>query len=459
MSADTTLRSRAITAAIWSMVIALAGTVMRFGSSMIMTRLLSPDVFGIVALSGVLFMIVSLLSDIGLRQCVIYSERGEQQHYLNTIWSLSALRGVFIAIISAVVALGVYWVAGSGVFAPGSVYLDPDLPLVLALTALSALWMGIKSPKLYLLERKLEFKKLAYIELISQLLSTLVTLWLTWQWRSVWAIVVGSHISTLVTLVLSHYWIEGPIGRLEWDKGVAKEVINYGRWILISSVAFVIAMNGDRLLLGLWVSAAMLGFYALALNIVSAVESIASRPFSAVAMPAFSEVARNGKGNLREVYFRFRLPFDVATVAAAGFLFATGQLIVDLVYDPRYALAGRTLQILSFSLLFPRFGVAAQVHAALGHPQTGSWVNIARLVSVFTLVPLGHALGGYEGAMWAISLHMAPTVLVTFWRNIQFGLNDFKHELKVMLVWPAGFALGWLANLVALPILHWLGWK
>jgi O-antigen/teichoic acid export membrane protein len=451
------LKQRALRAALWSIVIAAGGTVMRFASSMIMTRLLVPEVFGVVALAGVLYAVVSLLSDIGLRQCVIYNERGEEQDFLDTVWSLSSLRGVFIALIASLVAFGIHGAVSIGWFAAGSVYAHPDLPLVLALTALSSLWMGLKSPKLYLLERRLDLKTIGYVELVSQLAGMVVTIGLTFKWRSVWAIVVGSHVTTLTTLILSHFWIPGPIGRLGWDRKAAREIIQYGRWILLSSTAFVIANSGDRLLLGVWISSAMLGFYMLALNIVSAAESIASRPFTEVGMPAFSEVARRGSNDLRQVYFRFRLPYDLVTVAAAGFLFATGQMLVDVVYDDRYKSAGWTLQILSFSLLFPRFGVAATVHASLGQPQTGSWVNIAKLLSVVTFIPLGHALGGYQGAMWAIAFHMLPSVMITFWRNHRFGLNDFMYELKVLFMWPAGFLAGWLGTLVARPILSWIG--
>jgi O-antigen/teichoic acid export membrane protein len=452
------LKERAVRAGIWITMLGMAGTALRFGSSMIMTRLLVPDIFGIVALAGVVYMIISLLSDIGLRQCVIYSERGEERRFLDTVWSISAMRGAFISVAAALVAAGIGWGASRGWFDPKSVYAHPDLPGVLALTALSSLLLGFKSPKLYVCERHLDFRTVVSLEFLGNFVGAVATIYLTWRWRSVWAIVVGGYANTITTLALSHFSIPGPIGRLRWDKDCAREIVRYGRWILMSSTAYVFASNGDRILLGAWATPAMLGFYMLALNMVNAFESIVSRPFVDVGMPAFSELGRTSRSEVRKKYLRFRRPLDLATVLGSGILFATGQTLIKILYDPRYVDAGRTLQILSMSLLFMRYGTIGVVHSALGRPHTLAWTSVVKLASVYTIIPLGYFIGGYEGAIWAIALHMIPSTAFLFWRNREFQLNDFAFEFRMLLMWPVGFAGGWLAAKSARPVLGMLGW-
>ena len=49
------------------------------------------------------------------------------------------------------------------------------------------------------------------------------------------AIVVGSYANACTTVLLSHFYIEGPIGKLGWDKAAAREIVSYGRWILVVS--------------------------------------------------------------------------------------------------------------------------------------------------------------------------------------------------------------------------------
>ncbi|MGC4029162.1 MAG: oligosaccharide flippase family protein [Steroidobacteraceae bacterium] len=453
----TSLKSRTIRAGVWSSLIGFAGTALRFGSSLVMTRLLYPEAFGVFAIASTVLVILTLLSDVGLKQFIVFRPRGNERRYLDTIWSMSALQGTLIAGIAATVAAVVKIGQVYGKFPADSVYAHPDLPLLVALTAISSLIAGFKSPKLALLERNLDLRRVAYIEVLSQLTGTLVTIGLAWLWRDVWSIVVGAWCAAAVSVLLSLFWLEGARGRMRWDAEVAREVIFYGRWILLSSATFVVAGNLDRLLLGVWVTPLLLGIYVLALNISSIVESIITRPFGQVAMPALSEVVRRGDGGLRKAYFKLRLPLDVVTLCAAGFFFAAAPTIIDILYDKRYAEAGRTLQVLSFSLLFVRYGVTATAHVSLGEPRTASISNVIKLCTVALAVPVGNAIGGYYGAVWAIALHMIPSTLYLMLKNRQRELNDFLFEARSLLLWPIGFGAGWLFNMIAWPILHKLG--
>jgi O-antigen/teichoic acid export membrane protein len=451
------LKSRVVRAGAWATAYSVAGIVLRLGSSLILTRLLVPEVFGLVSLSSALLTIVNLFSDIGLGPCVIYHKHGEERAFLDTVRTMTAIRGTLIATVATLVALALKVGVSFGLFAAQSTYNHPDLPAVLMMTALTSVILGFKSPKMFVCERRLDLKTLLSVELVASVVGIAATVCLTWLWRSVWAIVVGGYATALVSVFLSHYWVPGDLGRFGWDKGYAREIIRYGRWVLMSSMAHVLGVNADRLLLGIWLAPTMLGFYTLALNIVGALSSIAVRPFEAVGMSAFSELARERRDALRKAYFRLRLPFDLTSTAAAGFLFATGQLLIDVLYDDRYRTAGRTLQILSFSLMFPRFNVISTVHAALGHPETGSWASVVRLASVVLFVPIAHGLWGYEGTIWAVALFQVPNVLFLLWRNRRFDLNDLLYEVKMLAAWPAGFVLGWSAVQLVPSILALVG--
>jgi O-antigen/teichoic acid export membrane protein len=438
------LRSRLIHAGIWSSLAGFAATGLRFASSLVLTRLLVPEVFGLVAVAMVLYLVIALVSDIGIRQAVVYGVRGEEQEFLDTVWSLCAVRGLIIAAISGLVAIGFWTFSASGLFPQNSVYAHENFPLVFFLTAATALIVGFKSPKMLLLERRLEFKRLAILELFSQIGGAVVTIALAWVWRSVWPIIVGTYVSSVLIVYFSIFHIKGPIGHFKWDQRVVKEVFEYGRWILLASLAFVLATNADRILLGIWVIPAMLGFYVLALNILQAVEQIISRPFTSAGMSALSEVARRDASRVKEAYLRVRMPYDAALLGAAGFFAASGQLIVDVLYDPRYAQAGWTLQALSPFLFFQRYNLAASAHIALGDSKSGFHFNLIKLISIFIAVPLGYSLMGYEGAVWGIALHMLPSAIQALIRNQRHRLNDFKFEVTILLALPLGWLFGWL---------------
>ncbi len=438
------LRERILRAGSWTLLGHMSGMILRLASTLIMTRILVPEAFGIMAIASVVQIVVALLSDIGIRQAIVQSRRGHEALMLNTAWVLQIIRGGFVYLICLLVA-AVFLILGSWQWLPpGSVYSADILPAVIAVTALSALIMGFESTKSMTADRNLDLKRVVLIELTAQLSGLLIMVVAGLLTRSLWALVIGGLVSATVTATLSHLWLRGMPNRFQFDRQAATEIIGFGRWILLSSLLFVLAANGDRLLLGGWMDAATLGLYAIALNLATMVDGAAGRLFTSVAMPALSEVAREDRARFHATYLRLRLPFDLVLLAAAGGLFALAQLVVDIMYDARYADAGYMLQILSFTLVVARYGISGSAYMALGAPKLLVPVHVVKLLALFTLVPLGFWHWGVPGAIWAIALHGTTMIPFIFWYNRRFGLNDFRYEVLITLTWPLGYGAGLL---------------
>jgi O-antigen/teichoic acid export membrane protein len=446
MSAVPSLRARVLQSSSWTLVGYGGSMMLRLASTLIMTRLLVPEVFGIMALASIVEMIMAFLSDVGLSQTIIHSRRGDHPAMLNTAWSIQIIRGFVIWIGCITVAVCIYWLAQTGFVAPDSVYGTPELPLVIGVLSFGSVIVGFESIRLITAHRNLDLQRLTFVTLTAQFAGLIVMTILGWLTRSIWAFVFGLWVQSIVLVVLSHTWLPGHRDRLQWDKEALSELMNYGRWVLLSSTVYVVAANGDRLLLSGWTDAATLGMYALAFNLSRMMSDAGEKLYFAVGMPAMSEKVRNDPAALRHVYFGFRKPLDLLFLISAGFLFASGQLVIDVLYDDRYAAAGPMLQILSFALLFSRFGIAYNAYLALGQPRYYLAVNVVKLVAVFGALPIAYALFGLTGAIWASALHMAGTVPLVFWFNQKYALNSVRFELVVLFAWPVGFAIGEIAN-------------
>ena len=448
-TARRSLKSRVFRAGSWSLVGHVVGQGLRLGSNLILTRLLVPEMFGVMSIATVILVVVALLSDVGIRQAIFQSQRGDDPVFLNTAWTVQVIRGGLIWGVCLLVALALHSAGGSGWLPAHSVYAADVLPIIVAISTFSAVITGFQSTKLISTNRDLDMKRITLIELVTQLAGLLVMGVLAWVTRSIWALVAGGLISSAITVVLSHSWLPGIRNRFQWDNAALKELVGFGRWIFLSSALFVVAVNGDRLLLGAWFSADTLGIYSIAVNLATVIENGAYRIFGTVSLPVLSEVARTEPHRLRPLYFKMRLPGDLIFIGAAGFLFATGQLIVNLLYDHRYGAAGQMLQILSFGLLFTRFNLAHNAYVAMGVPSHQTAINLVRIISMFVLVPVLHHFFGLVGALVGIAFHVAPTLILVFWFNARHGLNNFKFELFVLTAWPIGYLLGWLATKAA----------
>jgi O-antigen/teichoic acid export membrane protein len=436
------LKARVLRAGSWVLVCHVLALAIRLLGNLIMTRLLSPDVFGIMAIATVVQIVVTLLADIGLFQVIIQSPRGEDRSFVNTAWTLQVLRGWLIWSVCAAVAFGLHTADIWGWFPLDSAYAAPGLPAVIAVASFSAVILGLRSMKAIAVYRKLDVKRATIIELVSQLIGLSVAVLVGWLTRSIWSFVGGGLVSSAFATLLSHVWLDGPTDRLAWDRKSLHELLNFGKWIFLSSVVSVLAANGDRLLLGAWVDPTVLGYYSIAFSLATVVEGAADRLFGSVSLATLSEVARRQPERFATLYFRMRWPADAAFVGMAGFLFATGQWIIEVLYDPRYAPAGPMLQILSFGLLFARYRLAQKAYVSLGRPNYEAITNVVRVISLFLLVPgLFYAFGIF-GAILGIAVHMMPAVLFVFWFNRPYGLNNIRLELTVLGMWPLGWLFG-----------------
>ena len=432
----------------------VSGYGLRLVSSLIMTRLLVPEMFGVMAVASVVQVVASMLCDVGLRQAVIQNRRGDQQIFLDTAFTLQIIRGAVIWVACTLCAVMIGLSAAKGWFSIESVYAAPELPAIIVAMAFSSVILGFQSTKSMTSDRHLNQRQLAIIELVAQAVGLVVAIIIGYLTHSIWSFVVSTLVAALVNVALSHLYLPGPNNRIRLERNAAFELLRFGRWILVSSLFTVLAANGDRILLAGWIDPTTLGLYVLALNLILMIEGGGGRLFWSVATPAFSRIASDSPEAIRSSYYRARLSFDAVFVGCAGILYAGGEAIVGILYDQRYAAAGHMLQILSFSLLLSRYGLANALFLAIGRPQNLGLISGVKTVTLFVAIPVANHLFGFEGALWAIALHGLVILPIIFVLNRRHGLNNLRFEAAVLLFWPAGYLLGVAGSYVVAPFQH-----
>jgi O-antigen/teichoic acid export membrane protein len=440
-------------AASWTALAMLIGQIIRLGGNLIMTRLLPPEMFGVMAIVLAVQITLAMLLDIGLRTALIQSPRGDDERLLNTAWTMQIIRCVVIWLITVLLALSIPLGTQIGLFPAGSTWTTPDLPLVLIVASFGVVSHGLESTNAITAERNLSLKRLVLIQLAGQFVGLILMILVGALTGSIWALVASGLSSTLVVTVLTHVALPGIANRLAWDKDARAELSRFGSWILLSSGAFVLASNADRIILGALVDPTTMGLYAIALNLAMLITGIGSAFVNSVVVPALSEVAREDQTRFRNKYFQLRLPWDIALLMSCGGLFALGPLVVQILYDDRYLAAGQMLQILALSLILFRYNFTNMTYIAAGKPSYVAAVNIVRLISIVGLLALLYSMFGFTGALFAVSLHMLPVIPVMYFFNRKLDLNSVRFEALVLLAVPVGYGAGWLLLLLAKSII------
>lgn len=438
---QTSLKHRFLHTAGWTVIGYGLSQVVRLGSNLVMTRLLAPELFGVMAIGYVVITGLVMFSDIGLGPSIVQSRRGDEQRFLNVCWVMQIARGSVITLVglAAAAALHFGWL---GTAAQDTAYADPRLPGVVAGLSFAGIITGLESTKAWSARRQMAIAKLTQIELTSHVIATAIMLLWAWLSPSIWALVAGWLIAAALKAALTHAVLPGPLNRFEWDRSAFTEVFHFGKWIFLSSIFSFLLTNGDRLVLGGLVDSHLLGLYAIAYLLLNALQQGLARVLGASAMPAFSEVVRESPQRLAEVLYKVRRPLDLLCAGVAGLVFVTGEQIVHALYDDRYLESGPMLAVLSLTLLASRVDVFDQCLLALGKPRQLTLLNGIRLTALYASLFVGFELAGMKGALLGIVASAFVNIAVVLTLQAREGLLRWRRELLFIPAFLACGALG-----------------
>ena len=97
------LKRKAAAGAVWTVLGMGGGSIVRLLSSLILTRLLMEEHFGLIALVNTFIMGLHLLSDVGVGQVIVQDKR-EDPDFVNTVWTINVIRGVVLYLIATACA-------------------------------------------------------------------------------------------------------------------------------------------------------------------------------------------------------------------------------------------------------------------------------------------------------------------------------------------------------------------
>ncbi|HEY7930058.1 MAG TPA: oligosaccharide flippase family protein, partial [Steroidobacteraceae bacterium] len=142
------LRFRAIRAGVWTIGGYGATQVLRLGGNLLLTRLLFPEAFGLMALVQSVMIGLSMFLDVGVEASIIQNKRGHEESFINAAWTVQVVQGLMI------------WLALCILGQPAALfYKAPMLAQLLPVAGLASLIGGFSSTKMPLAARNLALKR------------------------------------------------------------------------------------------------------------------------------------------------------------------------------------------------------------------------------------------------------------------------------------------------------------
>lgn len=429
-------RRRAAHATAWTVGGHLATQVLRVAGNVALAALLAPDAFGLMALVTVFLQGLQLFSDTGIRPAIIQHARGDDPVFLNTAWTVQAIRGLVLTVVCAIAA----W--------PVAIFYErPELAWLLAAAGLSNAFGGFNSTALITLNRHLALGRLTVGNIGLRLLQVGVTVLWALVSPTAWALVGGTVVGAACRTVVSHTFLAGGQlrNRFHWDREAASMLFRFGRWVFVGTIIGYLGAQIDRLLLGKLVSLEMLGVYSIAAMLALQPQLICEQITSRVLFPVLSRAARDEPRRLHEGLLRARRVILPAAVVATATVVLVSPAFFGLLYAQRFQGAIWMAQLLAVPAWFLVLSASSsKALYAVADVRPATIAGLVKLVVSGALClaglawigPAGFILGFGAGALAANLVVVAALAR----RGLHVAGQDLLHTLALAAVAGSGLA-------------------
>lgn len=408
-------RSAILSGSAWTIGTYAASVVLRFGSNVMLSRLVAPEVFGMIAIIVVIRTGAELLSDIGIGQNIVNNPRGDDPAFYNTAWTLQILRGLILCVLCCLFAGPLAQIYG----APKS---------AIQLGALTLAVLGTTSTSLCLLQRRLRLPMLTLFDLILDFIGTLIMLLLVSWYPTIWTILLCNLLSAVMRVFASFLMPEAR-NRLCLDRRHLREIVGFGKWIFLWSMLGFLSLNVDRLYVGSMVPLALLGVYSISRTMAELPAALAGRLGHSLVFPLVSAASDMSHERLRREIGPIRLGFLILAAIGIGSAAAGGDFIIRAIYDPRYGLAAVMLPPLLLGTWATILCTTNEyVLIGRGRPQACTAASSVKLGYLLVGLPLAFQAGGMLGALLILVsadiVRYAVLLVAQLRARIGFGSHD-----------------------------------
>jgi O-antigen/teichoic acid export membrane protein len=264
----------------WVAVGKLITQTFRWLITFLVIRLLTPADYGVVAIAEFFLDFLWLFGVAGAGTAVVQARNLTQK----------SLGGLFTFILGLNLIFVLVLLLSAGFI--GDYYGKPDVSSVIVVASLGFLIVAVGVIPSSLIAKEMDFRKLTYIDIASQISAAVSTLYMAYIGLGFWALVYGELVQLSVRAVLSN--IYSPV-RIRPNTQIreAKNLILFGGTVSLDSVIFHVYTHMDVAIAGLILTAAEIGEYHVAMLVAAIPLSKIMPSVKQVAMPAYSKVNNN----------------------------------------------------------------------------------------------------------------------------------------------------------------------
>ena len=407
----------------WSLIDRTLTKTIGFVVFLIMTSLLPPRAFGLVAMAMVVLAFVRPFITQGTGPAIIQRSALQPEHSDTAFW-ISFAAGLLATVLVGTLAQPI--AANLG---------EPALGPILTVLSLRLLIESLGTTHAALLRRSLSFRALAVRSLVAEISGGVVGLAMVFGGFGVWSLVaqtLARQGAATITLWVLARWRPA----FRFSVRDAQEMLRYGYSVIGSNLIAAVRGRIDQLLIGALLGTSALGFYVVALRFVDELRNLIVGSIGVVAFPTFSRLQAERQKLVQAFLKATEYTAFLAFPAFVGLGVIAGEFL-PVVLGPQWTPSVPIIRALvPMGMVVGMSVFNRSMIAAKGRP---SW-NVALglldlsvgMIAILTTVPLGlvamslayslSTVAGYSAGLWVVR------------RMLRFEIRHYVKSIGLALI-------------------------
>lgn len=405
------LRIHTIRGIFWSAIQRTGGQAIALVAFILLSRLLEPSAFGVLALANVYLLVVLLFVEQGVSQAIVQRNEISPDH-LNVAFSLTMAIAVVLMVVTVAVA---------GLVA--SLFHEPLLAPVLRWLSPTLLFSGLRATQTAILQRQFRFRELAVRSTVAESLGGAVGIAMALAGMGVWSL-VGQAVARGLAGVIVLWRVSDWRPHLKFGVRPVREIARFGLPVLGDRLVWLVQGKADDLVIGLALGATALGYYSVGYRMLTYVTMLLSGTIQAVALPVLS-VLQKDLGRFRSTFLTMLHYLALGAFPVFVGIAYVSPDVVPILFGPQWSPSVPVMQVLALAgaaKILPLATASALV--ARGHPGLQLRLNLVTTL----LAVAGFVVVVGRGIVAVASIHLVIALLVI---PLHAGLLRSVFDIRV----------------------------
>lgn len=392
----------------------------------VLTSILSPSDFGIVAVGSSILMIINIIADLGVSKVLIQHKinKIESEKIYNTGFTINLIIGIiffcFLFLFSKPIA---------------NLFDIPESYLIIRLISIQVIFQSISSVQIALRKKAMDFTFLFYLRIVTSFFPLMISIPTAFMGYGYLSIVYSQLITVILSSVILWYFSDWK-PKIYFNKNFVKLILTKSIWSSLDEISILIPFILDTYLISNYIDQESLGIYSTSRTLYRSFFTLLLGSLSPV---IFSFLSKIKSDKLKFNFYLLEL-FKVSSfivIVSGLFVTINSEVIEFILFDDDWRGISSVIGIL-FSIMSLTY-ISASLEDAIRSMGLFKKLAINRVIITFfsflvLIWAVSYGLNVYIFLRSTILLVLIPLNLKIIQKEINLKTKSFLGNIRYLIV-------------------------